>query len=137
MPSGGLARRLCTLVYEGLLIFSIYMLAGAAFSGAVEATDMVGDARLLFQLYLLVTAGMYFTICWRLGRQTLPMKAWKLHLEAEGSRPLSIRKLLLRFSLSCVSLATLGLGYAWAVVDPDRQFLHDRLSRTRIVASIA
>jgi len=136
LPSGTLTRRICALAYEGLLILSIYMLAGAAFLGAVESTDLVGEARLIFQLYLFVTAGVYFTICWRIGKQTLPMKAWKLHLEAADGRPLNLRKLLLRYSLACLSWAILGFGYAWAVVDPDSQFLHDRLSGTRIVASL-
>ncbi|MGH8852384.1 MAG: hypothetical protein ACREYD_15450, partial [Casimicrobiaceae bacterium] len=29
--------------------------------------------------------------------------------------------------------ALLALNYAWALVDPDRQFLHDRLAGTRMV----
>ena len=136
MPQGALTRRICALAYEGLLILSIYMLAGAAFPGAVESTSMTGEVRLIFQLYLLVTAGVYFTICWHFGKQTLPMKAWKLHLEAADGKPLSPSKLLLRYSLACLSWAILGLGYAWAVVDPDSQFLHDRLSGTRIVSSL-
>jgi len=26
-----------------------------------------------------------------------------------------------------------GLNFAWAVIDPERQFLHDRIARTRIL----
>ena len=31
------------------------------------------------------------------------------------------------------ALAALALNYAWALVDPDRQFLHDRIAGTRLV----
>jgi len=35
--------------------------------------------------------------------------------------------------LALISLGVCGLGFAWALVDKDRQFLHDRLAGTRLV----
>jgi len=35
------------------------------------------------------------------------------------------------YARSAVGL--LALNYAWALVDPDRQFLHDRIAGTRLV----
>jgi uncharacterized RDD family membrane protein YckC len=40
---------------------------------------------------------------------------------------------LVRNFAALVSVATLGLGYLWALVDRDRHFLHDRLAGTRLV----
>jgi len=122
--------------YEGLLIFSVYMLAGFALLGAIKSSGMIGETRIIFQILLLVATGLYFIMCWYLGKQTLPMKAWKIRLAAIDGRPLSLLRLVLRFSLAILSVTAFGLGYAWAFVDPDRQFLHDRLSGTRIVASL-
>ena len=38
-----------------------------------------------------------------------------------------------RFLFALVSIALCGLGWAWAVLDRDRQFLHDRIAGTRLV----
>jgi hypothetical protein len=35
--------------------------------------------------------------------------------------------------LAFASLALSGIGIGWALVDRDRQFLHDRLAGTRLV----
>jgi uncharacterized RDD family membrane protein YckC len=38
-----------------------------------------------------------------------------------------------RYLLAVLGLAAAGLGFAWALVDRDRQFLHDRLAGTALV----
>ena len=35
---------------------------------------------------------------------------------------------------SRLAVLALALPYAWALVDPDRRFLHDRIAGTRLVA---
>ena len=42
-------------------------------------------------------------------------------------------RLVLRYALAWPSLLYLGAGLLWAFFDRDRQFLHDRLSGTRLV----
>lgn len=148
-----IARRLAAMAYEALLVAAIAM--GAAFLFVGAATDELhGLARLVFQLYLLLIVGGYFVWCWRRGR-TLAMKAWKLRVVRVDGTPLHISQALLRFVYAALTLGTglvgavalwkapaapgwlaLGLGVfdlAWAVFDPDKQFLHDRLARTRLV----
>jgi uncharacterized RDD family membrane protein YckC len=38
-----------------------------------------------------------------------------------------------RYLVAILGTAALGLGFAWALVDRDRQFLHDRLAGTALV----
>ncbi|MFN9122921.1 MAG: RDD family protein, partial [bacterium] len=40
---------------------------------------------------------------------------------------------LYRYLLAWPSVLAAGAGLAWALVDRDRQFLHDRLAGTRLV----
>ncbi|MBI4203902.1 MAG: RDD family protein, partial [Betaproteobacteria bacterium] len=40
-----------------------------------------------------------------------------------------------RFLFALGGLVLCGAGFAWALFDRDRQFLHDRLAGTRIVMS--
>jgi uncharacterized RDD family membrane protein YckC len=40
---------------------------------------------------------------------------------------------LLRFAAALVSLATVGLGFLWILVDPEKLAWHDRIAGTRVV----
>jgi len=44
-----------------------------------------------------------------------------------------VARALHRYVLATLGLFALGLGFLWALVDRDRQFLHDRLAGTAIV----
>jgi uncharacterized RDD family membrane protein YckC len=84
-------------------------------------------------LHFLLVVGLYFVGFWRRNGQTLAMKTWKVRLvAADGGRP-GIDQLILRFLLAWPSVLVLGIGLFWAPFDRDRQFLHDRLSGTRLV----
>jgi uncharacterized RDD family membrane protein YckC len=61
------------------------------------------------------------------------MKTWRLHLLTACGQPLTPMRALWRFLLAALGLSAFGLGLLWAVVDPDRLFLHDRLAGTRLV----
>jgi uncharacterized RDD family membrane protein YckC len=96
--------------------------------------ELIGPARLLFQAYLLLVAGAYFIWFWRRGGQTLAMKTWRLRLVDTRGGALTPRLALARFVLAALGTLCLGAGFLWALVDRDRQFLHDRLAGTRIVS---
>ena len=71
------------------------------------------------------------------GGQTLPMKTWQHPRgEADGGAPgRGPRAASLR--ARAAGLAAAGLGFAWALVDRDRQFLHDRLAGTATGRALA
>jgi len=46
---------------------------------------------------------------------------------------LTFRDALLRYLSAIVSLAALGLGFLWVLIDRDNLAWHDRISRTRLV----
>ena len=132
--AASIARRLASLLYESLLAFGIAFIAGLVFHGAASGR-LAGLDRSLFQIYLIVVLGLYFVWCWHRGGQTLPMKTWKLRLVRTDGGPVSVRRATLRYLLACLSVGLAGAGLAWAAIDRDRQFLHDRLAGTRIVRS--
>ena len=130
--AASLARRLLSLVYETPLLVAV-LLAGALpvliFTRHLDAAL----ARPLLQLYLLVACGGYFVWQWRHGGQTLPMKTWRLRLVARDGGPLTLRHGIYRYVWALLGLALFGTGLFWALIDRDRQFLHDRLAGTRII----
>ncbi|MGE5639687.1 MAG: RDD family protein [Clostridia bacterium] len=126
----GLLRRLMSMLYEAILLFAVGFFAGWLFfwaSGGRDATT--GWLRHALQLFVLTVFAAYFLWCWLRGGQTLAMKSWKIRLE--GATP---RKALIRFLLAVLLVPT-GLSIVWALFDRDRQFLHDRLAGTRLVAA--
>jgi uncharacterized RDD family membrane protein YckC len=121
-----LARRLAAMVYEAFLIFAVAFLAAWIFffaSGARDAT--LGVLRRELQLFIVAVLAAYFLWCWLRGGQTLAMRAWRIRLVE-----VTPRKALVRFLLAA---ALLPLAILWALVDRDRQFLHDRLAGTRLI----
>ncbi len=53
----------------------------------------------------------------------------------DDSLSVEVGRAALRYALAWPSLLVFGVGFLWAFVDRDRQFLHDRLAGTRIVMS--
>jgi uncharacterized RDD family membrane protein YckC len=127
-----LGRRLLSLAYEALLLAAVLWLAGILFA-LVEQKTGAAHARLAFQLYLVAAAAVYFVPQWAIGGQTLPMKTWRIRLVARNGQRLTVPRACARYVLALLGLAACGLGYWWAFLDPDRQFLHDRLADTRLV----
>ncbi|HEY6864254.1 MAG TPA: RDD family protein [Burkholderiales bacterium] len=131
LAPAGLGRRLLAMLYDSLLLFAVAFFAGLAF------VFVAGDAlsppkRALFQAYLFAVLGGYFVFCWRRGGATLAMRTWRLRLVRADGGPPRLGQACLRYALAWPSIV-LGLGVLWALVDRDRQFLHDRLAGTRIV----
>jgi uncharacterized RDD family membrane protein YckC len=62
------------------------------------------------------------------------MQTWKIKLVTANGMPLANRQIFLRYTLAWPSLLACGIGILWALVDRDRQFLHDRLAGTRLVS---
>jgi len=131
-PPAMLTRRGLALIYEALLLVAV-LFAGAlpflVLTRHLEATDV----RPLFQFYLLALCGVYFVWQWLHGGQTLPMRTWRLRLVTHSGAPLTLRHCMYRYIFVLPGLGLFGAGFLWALIDRERQFLHDRLAGTRIV----
>ena len=129
VPSIG--RRLLAMLYEALLLVALLMFAGFIFQ--LFRNPAAPGAKPFFQLYLFLVLGGYFAWFWTHGGQTVSMKTWRIWLETTDGAPISLSRAALRYVLAWLSLLGLGLGYLWALVDRDDQFLHDRLAHTRLM----
>jgi len=141
-------------LYEGVLLFGVVMLAGLAFGLATNTRNALQHRHGL-QAFVFVVLALYFMYFWRRG-QTLPMKTWRIRITDRRGRPLSWARAALRYLLAWLwfvpplaamapfalrkgQIAVLLLGWVaiWALLSrfhPQRQFLHDALAGTRLVA---
>ena len=127
-----LSRRLASGLYEFLILLALVFIATLPFSYLFgDATH--GWKRHLLQAWVLLVIAAYFTWFWTRGGQTLPMKTWRLRLVAAHGGSVTLPRALRRYVLAVLGFATLGAGFLWALVDRDRQFLHDRLAGTLLV----
>jgi len=127
-----LGRRLASGVYELLILAALAMVATFPFL-AVLGDSTQGWRRHVLQVWLLVVAGAYFAWFWTRGGQTLPMKTWRIRLVRADGAGVGLWRAIHRYVIAALGFLALGLGFWWALVDRDRQFLHDRLAGTALV----
>lgn len=120
------------MVYDGILVFALLLVATFPFVGLTGGV-ITPATRIVLQIYLLFICATYFVWFWLHGGQTLPMKTWKIRLLTRTGRPARLGQGILRFSTALLGIACAGFGLLWALWDRDRQFLHDRISGTRLV----
>lgn len=131
----GILRRLAAMLYETLLLFGVllttfvfpHVLIGA-FAHRLATTTLLWTHLFLVLL-------VYFIWFWCNGGQTLAMKTWRIRLVSHDGLPIRPAQALLRFLLCWPSLGLAGVGIIWALLDRDRQFLHDRIAGTQLVTA--
>lgn len=149
-------RRLIAMVYETFLLMAVEMLAVALYL-VVTRNHHAPVFEYGLKAWLFAVTGAYFAWGWTNSGHTLAMKTWRMQVVTAAGARLPLRTAILRYLLAwgwflpaLVACALLGLkdkgqigialavGVAgWALTarfDRDRQFLHDRLAGTRLVA---
>ena len=133
--SASVPRRLAAMMYELFLVAGV-LLIGLVFPHLLIGafTHRVAAAPLLWMhLFLLLLA--YFLGFWCSSGQTLAMKTWHIRLVGEQGMAVRPAQALLRYLLCWPSVGFFGIGIFWALLDRDKQFLHDRLAGTRLIRS--
>lgn len=142
------------MVYEAMLLFGVLFISGWLFSTLLQQRHAL-YLRGALQDWLFLVLALYFSWFWSHGGQTLAMKTWRIRVECADGAPLGFWRAVLRYLLAWLwflpglAIARLAGAQGWmlvlipalnmllwgltALLDPHRQFLHDRLARTRLV----
>lgn len=133
----GLLRRLAAMLYDGLLLIGVLMLATALFLPLTGGEAVVSGRNpvleWVYRAALLALIVGFFGVFWTLRGQTLGMTSWRLRVEREDGGLLNWGDTLRRLGWALVAALPLGLGFLWILFDPERRAWHDRLSNTRVV----
>jgi uncharacterized RDD family membrane protein YckC len=150
-----LKRRLASMLYEAMLVFAVLFAAVLIFSTLMEQRHAL-YLRGALQDWLFAVLGIYFIWFWTHGGQTLAMKTWRIRLVDINGKRVNFWRAIARYLLAWLWFVP-GLALAWLLgaktsmliliplanvviwalaiyLDPQRQFLHDRLAGTRLVA---
>ena len=132
-----LPRRLAALLYDSLLLLAISWAVTALYLGVEVLLTGSSEAqfrhRPLLQVLLLASVLGFCCYFWTRFGQTLGMQSWRLKVQRlDGGSP-DLRQCLLRCFGAGLSLACLGCGYWWALIDAEQRSWHDRLSGTTVV----
>jgi uncharacterized RDD family membrane protein YckC len=157
-----LKRRLIAMVYEAFLLFAVEVFAvGVYMLITLNAQGMI--FQLGMTIWVILAAGAYFCWQWIDSGHTLAMKTWRIKVVELGERKLTFKTaakryagalcfvapaVLISFIINAFELlptrtatkVTFGLILvnivAWActaLLDRNRQFLHDRWAGTRLI----
>lgn len=146
LPPAGLLRRIGALLYDGLIILAVEMMAAGAIVALLHALMAMGIFSVggyedvsdfltnhpiwspVYTAYLAAVWIYFFVYFWTRAGQTLGMRAWKLHLCSEDGSPISVTQALIR-------IATSGFGLANLLVplDPKKRGFHDIWAKTKVV----
>jgi uncharacterized RDD family membrane protein YckC len=145
------------MLYESMLLFGVLFVAALLFSTLLQQKNAL-HLRHYLQEWLFLVVAVYFVGFWSHGGQTLAMKTWHLKLVSHNGGKVGLARGFARFLLAWLWIIP-GLALAWGFggyhwmlalfpvanillwaltiyLDPDRQFLHDRLAGTRIASTL-
>lgn len=128
----GFWRRMLSISYEFILLLAVWFIAAFLFH-LIFSNTTAGYFRPLFQFYLLCVGGIYFIWFWTHGGQTLAMQTWRMRLVSRNGEKVTTQQAMVRYLVAIIGISFLGFGLLWALVDRDRQFLHDKVAGTRII----
>ncbi len=132
-PRPGLLRRVAAMVYDGLLLLGLELIAGLWLPAIPESLRLSATGRLLIFVWMLLVAFVFLGYCWTHGGQTLGMRAWKIRLIDDAGSVPGWGAALRRYVGAIASLIPVGLGFLAILPDAQNRAWHDRWSKTWIV----
>lgn len=138
-PRALIGWRLLALAYDALPVLALWILVsvpftlGFTFLGHHDPHQNIAPWSLLAWLLWLccwLVTGLYATVSWRRGGQTLGMRPWRLVVSLPTGQPIGWRQAWVRYAVGSASLLCAGAGFWWAWLDRDHLTWHDRASAT-------
>lgn len=123
-------RRLAAILYDGFLVLALWFISSIILVALNDGKAMSGT---LFQVFLYLEAGAFYTYFWHFKGQTLGMQVWKIRTINDTGEILTLGECTVRFFFATFSFAMIGLGYLWILFDPEKLAWHDRASGTRVI----
>lgn len=116
-------------MYDLLLIIGIIFLASLLLF-MVSGRSYEGP---LYQAFVYLLIGSFYSYFWHVKGQTLGMQVWKIKAISETGEIMTLSECAVRYFFATVSLVFMGLGFVWMLFDPEKLSWHDRATGTRVI----
>lgn len=91
------------------------------------------DVSTIYIFLIPFIIGLYFVMFWALTGRTIGKWFMGLKVIGENGRPPSIGRSILRLIGYGLSAVVFWVGYAWVLIDDERQAWHDHIAKTWVV----
>ena len=133
LSAAALAPRIKAGLIDGLFVFGCFLIFQLIVFfvpdfGLFTKSSLLGMGSVLLLIFL-----SYIGTFTALGARTLGMDHEQLEVVSYQGTPITFREARLRSFGYLVSLGCFGLGFLWALFDPEQLTWHDKISRTLVV----
>lgn len=120
MPKTNVFKHLAAFVYDVFPVIGL-LIVTSGITLVLRAGDGVKAHTWWFQAIILFEIACYYIYFWKVGGQTIGMKAWKIHIQPNNKNQshLSWKQASLRFVVGILSTALLGTGLFWKIFSKD------------------
>jgi uncharacterized RDD family membrane protein YckC len=100
----------------------------------IRKGNIVAQHTLWFDVLIFSEMTLYYVYSWKIGGQTLGMRAWKIKIvPSDEQANLTWLQALIRFIVGIVSTLLLGLGLFWKLASKNNQSWMDFASRSKTI----
>ncbi len=104
-----LLRRFAAMIYDSLLLLAVLIFATAPVMIFTHG-EATHSGNPFVSTWLFMVSFLFFAWFWTHGGQTLGMRAWKIRLQQEDDRAITLWQALLRFITGLPAWAAFALG---------------------------
>jgi uncharacterized RDD family membrane protein YckC len=134
----GLVTRALAGVIDLVLLGALFSITSGVLASIIPAISGDGNGLSIWGVLTwgvvgVVVGGAIFVAFWALVGQTPGMRFLSIHLDADGSQEIGLRRALKRVFAIPLSLLPLGLGFFAILLSPERRGWHDRIADTTVL----
>lgn len=132
----GFGPRLLAFVIDSLVVFAAGVIIAMLFWLLVGSVDFINRPDLhpgaygTYWTLLVLGTAAYIVVLTAMNGQTLGKQIAGVIILQRDGRVITLQTSLIRYAVSLVSLGALGLGFLWALWDPNKETWHDKAART-------
>lgn len=134
----GLVTRALAAVVDLALLGALFSITSGLLASIIPAIAGDGDGLSIWGILTwgvigFLVGGAIFVAFWALVGQTPGMRFLSIHLDADGSQEIGLKRALKRIAAVPVSLLALGMGFFAILLSPQRRGWHDRFAGTTVL----
>jgi len=131
MPETPIWKHFAALIYDVFPVIGLLLVTSMIVLLIRNGVE-VERFSIWFTTLLLAEVALYFVYSWKIGGQTLGMRAWKIKITPSqiDQQQLTWSQSIVRFLVGILSILLLGLGIFWKKISPTKKSWMDMISHS-------